>query len=541
MKHKNRLLVAGVILIVLVLMVFMGTKYNLFTRSEGTQQSSDLNTEGLTSEATQAEDEKAEQERLAKEIEEQARIEAEKQEAERIKALTIETNTKYVLSNDVPIYQSYDNQTDVVGTLDKRVKVFIAAYYVETASSETTTGQSNQVVKKIPASETEPTTLDQVTWVEIKSSYEAKNALGIVKYDELANSLAAFISKPYENVDYKPFEKNVFYEDNPPVEAKGVYVTGNSATTSKLDALIELADTSEINTFVIDVKDDNGYLLFESETASRLNPEANKHIYIDDIEGFVSRLKEHNIYLIARIVTFKSPLYARANPDKAIVYRSGGGLYSDADGLIWASAHNRELWEYNVGVAKEAAAIGFNEIQFDYVRFPAISHKEKYDFRNPEGESQVETIQKFLKYAYGELAPEHVYVGADVFGWAATAIGDVGIGQHWESLSNVVDYICPMVYPSHYGPNIFGLAVPDANPYKTIYHAIEDSKARNANLETPALIRPWIQDFTASWVNGHISYGPEELALQIKALEEQGIESYMIWNSKNNYSEDALR
>ena len=541
MKHKNKLLVGGVILIVLVLMIFMGAKYNLFTRSEGTGQSSDLNTEDSPQEAIQSEDEKAEQERLAKEIEEQARVEAEKLEAERIKTLTIEANTKYVLSNALPIYQNYENRTDVIGTLDKRAKVFISAYYVETGSSEVTTGQANEVVKKVDARETSPAAGDQISWVEVKSSYDANSALGIVKYDALTDTLTAFISKPYENVEYGAFEKNAFYEDNPPIDAKGVYLTGNSATTSKLDALIELADTSEINTFVIDVKDDNGYLLFESETAARLNPQANGHVYIDDIEAFITRLKEHNIYLIARIVTFKSPIYARANPDRAIVYKSGGGLYSDADGLIWASAHNRELWEYNVGVAKEAAALGFNEIQFDYVRFPAISNKEKYDFRNPNSESQVETIQNFLKYAYGELSPEHVYIGADVFGWAATAINDVGIGQHWEALSNVVDYICPMVYPSHYGPNIFGLAVPDAKPYETIYYAIEDSKARNSNLETPALIRPWIQDFTASWVKGHISYGAEELTLQIEALEEQGIASYMIWNSRNNYSEEALR
>jgi len=541
MKRKNRFLAVGVALIVLVFVIFMGTKYNLFTRPGEMENGVALNPEAPASETTQLEDDKAKQEQLAKEIEEKAREEAARIEAERIKTLTIETNTKYVLSSDLSIFQSYENKTDAIGTLDRRTKVYVSAYYKEVTQTDATTGETNLVVERIDASEKMPVATDQIEWVEIKSSYDANSALGVVRYDALTDSLTAFISKPYENVDYEPFEKNAFYEDNQPIEVKGVYLTGGSTKSSKLDKLIELADTSEINTFVIDVKDDNGYLLFESETAARLNPEANNHVHIKDIEALMTRLKEHNIYLIARIVTFKSPIYARENPNQAIVYRSGGGLYSDRDGLVWASAHNRELWEYNVGVAKEAADLGFNEIQFDYVRFPAISNKERYDFRNPEGESQVETIQNFLKYAYGELSPKHVYVGADVFGWAATAINDVGIGQHWEAISNVVDYICPMVYPSHYGANNFGLAVPDAKPYETVLQSIKDAHKRNSNIETPALIRPWIQDFTATWVKGHIRYGANELELQIKALEEQGIDSYMVWNSGNSYSEDALR
>ena len=179
--------------------------------------------------------------------------------------------------------------------------------------------------------------------------------------------------------------------------------------------------------------------------------------------------------MIARIVAFKSPFYAQNHPDRAIVYKDSGKLYTDSDRLPWVSPHDRIMWEYNVAIAKEAAELGFNEIQFDYVRFPAIGNTEAIDYRNETDESQTATIQNFLKYAYEALKPYEVYISADVFGWAATATGGIGIGQHWEAVSNVVDYISPMMYPSHYGPNTFGLPVPDAYPYETIDRSVKDA------------------------------------------------------------------
>ena len=212
-------------------------------------------------------------------------------------------------------------------------------------------------------------------------------------------------------------------------------------------------------------------------------------------------------------------------------------------GSQWSSPYDRDLWKYNVDIGKEAASYGFNEIQFDYVRFPATgSKKDKIlDFRNHKDENKTEAIQNFLKYAYSELSKDEVYVAADIFGWTATAINDVGIGQHWEAISGVVDYMCPMMYPSHYGPGIFGLAVPDAHPYTTIDRSIKDAIARNQNIEVPGRLRPWIQDFTATWVKGYIKYGTKEVEDQIKALKDNGVDEYILWNSMNRYSENALR
>ena len=112
---------------------------------------------------------------------------------------------------------------------------------------------------------------------------------------------------------------------------------------------------------------------------------------------------------------------------------------------------------------------------------------------------------------------------------------DMALGQHWESVSNVVDYICPMIYPSHYGKGVYGLPVPDAEPYKTVYRSTQDSMNRNANIDTPAMIRPWIQAFTARWVKGYITYGPEQIELQVKALKDLGINEYILWSPTNRY------
>lgn len=218
--------------------------------------------------------------------------------------------------------------------------------------------------------------------------------------------------------------------------------------------------------------------------------------------------------------------------------------HTNRDGLIWVSAYDRQLWEYNIEVSKEAAKVGFNEIQFDYVRFPASNggKLDKFlDYRNELEESKPVAVQRYLKYAKENLSPLKVYISADIYGLVGSVADDMGIGQYWEAVSNMVDYVSPMMYPSHYGKGVYGLSVPDAFPYETINIGTKDAVARNNNLETPAIIRPWIQDFTATWVKGHIRYGANELKAQIKALEDNGVKEYLLWNAGNKYSEGGLK
>ena len=255
------------------------------------------------------------------------------------------------------------------------------------------------------------------------------------------------------------------------------------------------------------------------------------------------QVRIYNIYTIARIVSFKDPSYAKQYPNKTIAYKDSGKPYSNSDKLVWVSPHDRQLWEYNIGVSKEAATAGFNEIQFDYVRFPASNAGKLdkiLDYRKEKDETKAETIQNYLKYAREQLSPLQVYISADIFGLVGSVSDDMALGQHWEAVSNIVDYVSPMMYPSHYGNGTYGLAVPDAFPYETIFFSTRDSVSKNKNIETPATIRPWIQDFTASWVKGYIKYGDKQLELQIKALEDNGVKEYMLWNAGNTYSEGAL-
>ena len=375
-------------------------------------------------------------------------------------------------------------------------------------------------------------------WEKISYQKNREKRTGWIKNKQLVDTLGATLPKEWKNLDFSPVEKKN-YPENKRREVRGIYVTSSSASlTKRVDDLIALSKRTKINAFVIDVKEDDGTLLFKMEAGAKYNPNANRRSPIKDINKFMKKLKDNNIYTIARIVSFKDPTYAKANPDKAIITKATGKPFTNSDGVIWVSPHDRYLWEYNIAVAKEAALAGFDEIQFDYVRFPASNGgklDKELDYRNPNNESKPETIQKYLQYARKELEPLGVYIAADVYGQVGSLPDDMALGQHWESVSNVVDYICPMIYPSHYGKGVYGLPVPDAEPYKTVYRSTQDSMNRNANIDTPAMIRPWIQAFTARWVKGYIVYGPEQIELQVKALKDLGINEYILWSPTNKY------
>lgn len=382
---------------------------------------------------------------------------------------------------------------------------------------------------------------DEYGIFKVKTDYYSKQS-GYLKTDRLHVDILDFIKRKYSGVDYELEIPVNDYEFNKRVKAKGIYLTLSTVTNEKkLDYLIKMAKETEINAFVIDVKNDAGTLLFRSDIAEKYNPNANNHFYTKNLESIMKKLKDNDIYTIARIVTFKSPQYALANPEKAITYVGTSNVYRN--GGAWASAYDRDLWDYNIEIAKEAIEYGFNEIQFDYVRFPALSKsvRQRLDMKNNLDENRSEAIHNFLVKAYAEISSKEAYLSADIFGWAASSISDEGIGQHWEALVTTIDYSCPMMYPSHYGTGIFGLAVPDANPYKTIYGSATDAIERNTNLKNAATLRPWIQDFTAGWVNGHIHYGVDEVKAQIDALSDLGINEYILWSPGNNYTWEALK
>ncbi|GGA80668.1 hypothetical protein GCM10008025_25070 [Ornithinibacillus halotolerans] len=200
------------------------------------------------------------------------------------------------------------------------------------------------------------------------------------------------------------------------------------------------------------------------------------------------------------------------------------------------------MWNYITSIAKEASDSGFDEIQYDYIRFPErakqVDKEVQYD--NPKGLSKSENILSFLKYSKSQLKEYPVYVSADVFGLVTTASDDMGIGQIWEQISPNVDYISPMTYPSHYAPGTYGVTNPDRAPYEIMLQAMIDAKERNAKIKKAgkdtAIIRPWVQDFDYK-----SNYTADDVRKQIQALDEQGITQYLIWNAGNIYTVEAFK
>ncbi len=337
-----------------------------------------------------------------------------------------------------------------------------------------------------------------------------------------------------KTIHLSPFPKVKEHPGNPRVKTRGVYITVYSATPKNIRRYFALAESGMINTFVVDVKNVEGEILFKSAAAEKYFPAANKRVVYKTMPPFIAEARQKGIYLIARMTAFKDNYYALAYPDRGIMVPGTDQLLRDRDKLVWVTPHDRHYWEYLIELSLEAAAMGFHEIQFDYLRFPDLN--VEMDTRNTLNESRPQAIQNFLKYAYERLSKAGVYVAADLFGLVPSVADDMAIGQYWEAISNVVDYICPMMYPSHYATGFAALAVPDADPYKTIKQSATDALRRNKRIPTPAIIRPWIQDFTAFWIKGHIPYGAKEVEDQIRALRELGIDEYLVWNPRNVYS-----
>ena len=340
------------------------------------------------------------------------------------------------------------------------------------------------------------------------------------------------------------YEEDLSAEDTrrEPVKVKGIYVSGPVAGIAKMDDLIELVDQTELNAMVIDIKNDEGKVTYKMQSEQVLEIDAGVG-YIPDIEELVARCKEKDIYLIARIVAFRDPYLAEQKPEWA-VHTKSGELFRDKNGMAWVNPYCREMWDYLVEIAAQAAQVGFDEVQFDYIRFSTDIGEEDVDYGSEsENVSKIEIITEFTEYLYEKLVPLGVYVAADVFGTVIDNETDQAIvGQDYVKMAAHLDYICPMVYPSHYHNGSYGIAVPDAEPYRTINAAaLASVQALDAvPEENRAHVRMWLQSFTASWVSGHISYGPKQIRDQIKGAYDAGYDEWILWNAAVNYQPRAF-
>lgn len=323
---------------------------------------------------------------------------------------------------------------------------------------------------------------------------------------------------------------------------KGIYVTGPVAGSGRMNDLIALVDATELNTMVIDVKNDNGEITWKMDTGS-VAEMGNGVAYIRDISALMGTLKEHDIYTIARIVCFKDPVFAQNHTDSAL-RKPDGGFVTDAYGLAWVNPYDEEVWAYLTEIAQAAVDVGFDEVQFDYVRFPIGADADAADYRvDMSVYTKEQAIENFLSYAGERLHEKGSVVTADVFGTVIGSQTDIErVGQNYAELGSVVDVLSPMVYPSHYGAGVFGFDVPDAHPYETVYQALmlsQEVLGQDAG-EGCAVVRPWLQAFTATWVNGHISYDAAQIREQIQAVYDAGYEEWILWNATCRYPSELL-
>lgn len=324
------------------------------------------------------------------------------------------------------------------------------------------------------------------------------------------------------------------------MKVKGIYVSGWVAG-SRMPQYIQMVKKAGLNAMVIDIKNDYGRLTFDTRNPYIKQIGADSDPLIHNMHSVIQSLRSNHIYSIGRLVTFKDPLLAKVQPAWALQKRTGG-VWRDSRRQAWMNPYNRNVWNYNIQIAKEAARLGFDEIQFDYVRFPDNGQKvdREVNYQNRLNLGKAHVIRQFLHEAKKELKPFGVMVSADVFGLTTTTPTDMGIGQQWTKISSEVDVISPMIYPSHYGSGWYGAAYPDLAPYTVISHALADGLAKNAQLRRigipAAAVRPWLQSFTATWISPHRTYGWKEVALQIRAAKEQGVEQYLLWNPGCSYA-----
>ncbi len=307
---------------------------------------------------------------------------------------------------------------------------------------------------------------------------------------------------------------------------------------NKLEKILGIAEATEINALVIDVKNDEGLVAWNSDIQIVNSVGSNWNSPLKNFDNLMTYLNEKEIYTIARIVAFKDPYFAKNNPDHAIQL-SAGGVYKDKAGFAWVNPFDDYIWKYVVSVSQEAALRGFDEIQYDYVRFPdnAGHYNPITYFPGRNDRDKDEAIRDFLLFARESLKPYNVHVSADVFGVVTHSWDDKpeDIGQTWRLIANSTEYICPMIYPSHYGSGFYGFAVPDQYPYEIVRTALLEALERNAAQKEPAIIRSWYQGFTATWVKGNILYEEDAIGKQLAAGKELGLNEYIIWNASNTY------
>jgi hypothetical protein len=333
-----------------------------------------------------------------------------------------------------------------------------------------------------------------------------------------------------------PFATDLLEVRLTPFTPKALYLSGYGLASKSLrESALKLIAETELNALVIDVKGDWGQLSYRSTVPLASEIGAQKVMPVKDIEGVIKELKAQGIYLIARIVVFKDNPLARVRTDLA-VRTSEGTVWRDREGQAWVDPYQQEGWNYNLSIAEEAAKLGFDEIQFDYLRFPDHAGL-KFSRTNTE-ENRIKTIGSFLEEARRRLVPYNVFLSVDIFGYVCWNLNDTAIGQRLPDIASSIDYLAPMLYPSGFQFGIPGYQYPIAHPYQIVRLSLDRARQRT---NIPAQrFRPWLQAFHDYAFDRRQMIG-QSLRDQIDAAESFGANGWMLWNPANIYSRDGLK
>ena len=312
--------------------------------------------------------------------------------------------------------------------------------------------------------------------------------------------------------------------------ARGLYVFRFGANPRRMKHLIGIADSTEINALIIDVKDEFGLNYVSDDPLVRKN--AGTQVKAVRLGELVDSIRAHGILPVARIVVFKDSVTARNNPDH-IIRKPDGTAWRDKKGQTWVNPYANAIWEYNYRVAEDAIKMGFGEIQFDYIRFPEPYRSlPPQVFPEQRGRSKPQVLAEFLNTARARFAKYGVRTTADIFGLVTSVGGALEVGQAWEPIAKAVDVVLPMVYPSHYPPGSFNIPRPNAAPYDVIHFAITRARQRDEKLGiTGEHVRPWLQAFSI----GQPPYGAKELQEQKRAVYDSGYDGWVMWEPGSRY------
>ncbi len=352
----------------------------------------------------------------------------------------------------------------------------------------------------------------------------------------LTYKLPVLLSGTYQNQQFGAEAVRTVTHITTPSQVKAIYMTNWVAGDKSLrDPLIKIADDTEINSIVIDIKDYTGRIGFE--VSDPLLKELGAYEKrIADIKDLIEELHKKNIYVIGRISVFQDRYLVGKRPELAVRRKSDGGVWKDFKGISWLDPGSKDVWDYVVALARESYGVGFDELNFDYIRFPSDGNMKDISYPWSGDKQKTEVIKEFFAYLRENLGNIGAPLSVDLFGMTTTSANDLNIGQNLENALKYFDYVSPMVYPSHYPPDFNGYKNPAAKPYEVVKFAMESAveRARNAST-TPLKIRPWLQDFSL----GAIYVAPMVRA-QIQATYDTGLDSWMLWNASNRYTAGAL-